>query len=83
MWWFLLAPLPTKHYGNVLQRMAMYVNLWPNIATNGILWKLLILVCPRDCSPIFFYRSNLIFWIVMGCGIADFGRRALGLRRCF
>ena len=21
----------------------------------------------------FFYRSNLIFWIVMGCGIADFG----------
>ena len=25
----------------------------------------------------FFYRSNLIFWIVMGCGIADFGRRGL------
>ena len=24
-----------------------------------------------------FYRSNLIFWIVMGCGIADFGRRGL------
>ena len=23
------------------------------------------------------YRSNLIFWIVMGCGIADFGRRGL------
>ena len=21
----------------------------------------------------FFYRSNLIFWIVMGCGIARFG----------
>ena len=25
----------------------------------------------------FFYCSNLIFWIVMGCGIADFGRRSL------
>ena len=25
----------------------------------------------------FFYRSNLIFWIVLGCGIADFGRRGL------
>ena len=25
----------------------------------------------------FFYCSNLIFWIVMGCGIADFGRRGL------
>ena len=25
----------------------------------------------------FLYRSNLIFWIVMGCGIADFGRRGL------
>ena len=25
----------------------------------------------------FFYCSNLIFWIVMGCGIADLGRRGL------
>ena len=25
----------------------------------------------------FFYRSTLIFLIVMGCGIADFGRRGL------
>ena len=25
----------------------------------------------------FVYRSNLIFWIVMGCGIADFDRRGL------
>ena len=25
----------------------------------------------------FFYCSNLIFWVVMGCGIADFGRRVL------
>ena len=25
----------------------------------------------------FFYRSNFIFWIVMGCGIAEFGRRGL------
>ena len=25
----------------------------------------------------FVYCSNLIFWIVMGCGIADFGRRGL------
>ena len=25
----------------------------------------------------FFFCSNLIFWIVMGCGIADFGRRGL------
>ena len=25
----------------------------------------------------FVYRSNLIFWIVMGCGIADFARRGL------
>ena len=24
-----------------------------------------------------FYRLNLIFWIVMGCGIARFGRRSL------
>ena len=24
-----------------------------------------------------FYRSDLIFWIVMGCGIADFGWRGL------
>ena len=24
-----------------------------------------------------FYRLNLIFWIVMGCGIAHFGRRGL------
>ena len=24
-----------------------------------------------------FYRPNLIFWIVMGCGIARFGRRGL------
>ena len=26
---------------------------------------------------LFFYRSNLIFWIVMGCGIADFVRMGL------
>ena len=26
----------------------------------------------------FFYRLNLIFWIVMGCGIADLGRRGRG-----
>ena len=26
---------------------------------------------------LFVYRSNLIFWIVMGCGIADFCRRGL------
>ena len=25
----------------------------------------------------FVYRSNLVFWIVMGCGIADFVRRGL------
>ena len=25
----------------------------------------------------FVYLSNLIFWIVMGCGIADFGRMGL------
>ena len=25
----------------------------------------------------FVYRLNLIFWIVMGCGIDDFGRRGL------
>ena len=25
----------------------------------------------------FFYRSYLIFWIVMGCGIAGFGQRGL------
>ena len=25
----------------------------------------------------FYFRSGLIFWIVMRCGIADFGRRAL------
>ena len=25
----------------------------------------------------FLYRSNLIFWIVMGCGIADVVRRGL------
>ena len=24
-----------------------------------------------------FYSLNLIFWIVMGCGIARFGRRGL------
>ena len=24
-----------------------------------------------------FYRINVIFWIVMGCGIAHFGRRGL------
>ena len=24
-----------------------------------------------------FYRLNLIFWIVMGCGISRFGRRGL------
>ena len=24
-----------------------------------------------------FYRLNLIFWIVMGCGIARFSRRGL------
>ena len=27
----------------------------------------------------FLYRSNLIFWIVMGCGIADFGRPKLSI----
>ena len=24
-----------------------------------------------------FYRLNLIFWIIMGCGIAHFGRKGL------
>ena len=24
-----------------------------------------------------FYRLNLIFWIIMGCGIARFGRKGL------
>ena len=31
----------------------------------------------KGLFTIFFYRSNLIFWIVMGCGIADFGRICL------
>ena len=29
-----------------------------------------------------FYRLNLIFWIVMGCGIAHFGRRGLFSHKC-
>ena len=29
-----------------------------------------------------FYRLNLIFWIVMGCGIAHFGRRRLFSHKC-
>ena len=28
-----------------------------------------------------FYRPNLIFWIVMGCGIARFGRRGLKITK--
>ena len=28
-------------------------------------------------TELVFYRSNLIFWIVMGCGKAHFGRRGL------
>ena len=31
----------------------------------------------KGLFTIFYFRSELIFWIVMGCGIADFGRRAL------
>ena len=31
----------------------------------------------KGLFTIFVYRSNLIFWIVMGCGIADFGQRGL------
>ena len=31
----------------------------------------------KGLFTIFFYRSKLIFWVVMGCGIADFGRRGL------
>ena len=29
-----------------------------------------------------FYRLNLIFWIVMGCGIAHFGRSRLFSHKC-
>ena len=31
----------------------------------------------KGSFTIFYFRSGLIFWIVMRCGIADFGRRAL------
>ena len=47
----------------------------------------LLLFCPRSRLPHYpvkgilpqtiFYRPNLIFWIVMGCGKARFGRKGL------
>ena len=51
-------------------------------------WKLMSgqLTSLPNCKSIYikgilhqkiFYRLNLIFWIVMGCGIADFDRRGL------
>ena len=42
-----------------------------------ILHNKLNVVIKGIAHQIFFYCSNLIFWVVMGCGIADFGRRGL------
>ena len=41
----------------------------PNMYLKGILHQKI------------FYRLNLIFWIVMGCGIARFGRRGLKITK--
>ena len=40
-------------------------------------FEMTIVVVKGIVHNFFVYRSNLIFWIVMGCGIADFGRRGL------
>ena len=38
-------------------------------------WKFSIQYLKGDYPPKLFYRPNLIFWIVMGCGKAHFGRK--------
>ena len=39
--------------------------------------QLSLAVLKGKVSEFVFYRSNLVFWIVMGCGTADFGQRGL------
>ena len=48
-----------------------------NIQTSWLFKSKYTLLFKGIVHNFFVYRSNLIFWIVMGCGIADFGRRGL------
>ena len=59
---FLLSIFQTFTGEKTMQQSSLYHN---HVFLKGIVHNF------------FFYRSNLIFWIVMGCGIADLGRRGL------
>ena len=57
------------HYQDVFSATVFFLASCANILTN-IMFKGIL-------HQKIFYCLNFIFWIVMGCGIARFGRRGL------
>ena len=47
------------------------------VHTGDMVYTIVSLILKGILRQKNFYRLNLIFWIVMGCGIAHFSRRGL------
>ena len=65
----------SKKRENNLRKCKIGNNLWK--CNTSTFPPMVVLFDFSPHPPIFFFCSNLIFWIVMGCGKADFGRRGL------
>ena len=64
--------------------MFAQLSFWEELIWELLQWERLQFWFQKSCKWLKgilhqknFYRLNLIFWIVMGCGIARFGRRGL------
>ena len=73
--WAFLIPTGNFHFvrASVPERLALPAS---NVAVGSV-FNLDSLFFKGILHQKIFYRLNLIFWIVMGCGIADLGRRGL------
>ena len=76
-WWTssrrLFEELRQPRHSPDLEKIALVfvdLEIWANLFGA-------ICASQRDRSQLFYFRSELIFWIELGCGIADFGRRGL------
>ena len=86
----IVATSPASHATNessvvtvlwcILPDVVCHIHLWYRLIWPGWPGQKAKLINPSFKGILHqknFYRLNLIFWIVMGCGIARFGRRGL------
>ena len=65
----------TLHFARLYIYIPLCNNAKPSLCSSTL--HVVFLILKGIVHQFCFRCSNLIFWIVMGCGIADFGRRGL------